>query len=44
MPNVPENGGWCPRGRLDSPSDDALTVAILTDANVPSLLNTDVKV
>ena len=26
------------------PSDDALTIAVLTDANVPSLLNTDVKI
>ena len=40
MPNVPDNGGWCPWGRLDNPHDDALTIAILTDANVPSLLIT----
>ena len=37
MPNVPDNGGWCPWGRLDNPHDDALTIAILKDANVPSL-------
>jgi len=42
--HMPAFKGWCPRGRLDDPSDDSLTVAILTDANVPSLLNTDVKV
>jgi len=35
---VPDNGGWCPWGRLDDSHDDALTIAILTDANVPSLL------
>ena len=31
------NGGRCPWGRLDNPHDDALTIAILADANVPSL-------
>lgn len=41
---MPAFKGWCPRGRLDDPSDDSLTVAILTDANVPSLLITDIKV
>ena len=41
---MPAFKGWCPRGRLDSPSDDALTITVFTDANVPSLLNTDVKV
>ena len=40
---MPEIEGWrsC---WFDDPSDDALTVAVLTDADVPSLLNTDVKV
>jgi hypothetical protein len=38
IPDVPGNGGWRPWGRLDNPHDDALTIAILTDTNVPSLL------
>ena len=37
MPIVPDSVGRCPWGRLDNPHDDALTIAILADANVPSL-------
>ena len=44
MTNVPDNGWWRPWGRLDDHHDDALTFAILTDANVPSLLITYIKV
>ena len=39
-----EDEGWCPWGRLDDSHDDALTIAILTDSNVPSLLITYIKV
>ena len=31
---MPDNGGWCPWGRLDNPHDDALTIAGLTESDV----------
>ena len=40
MPNVPDNGGWCPWGWLDGSHNDALATAVFTESDVPSLLIT----
>ena len=44
IPDAPESIRWSPRSRLDDPHDDALTIAILTDSNVPSFLIADVEI